>query len=363
MVKVGNMSMAQFESILKKKNVICFCAGRALQELCDEYDLLNNKIEYIVDNSKNGEICKIGGKKIPIIDVSVLDFDDDMIVIISSIKYADEIIKQLDDIRKFDGMTVYVPHMFTEEKESKTKNDSAIPIIPKTIHYCWFGNNPIPQKFKDNIKTWEKYCPDYEIILWNESNYDWKKNKYMKQAYEAKKWGFVPDYARLDIINSYGGIYLDTDVELVRNIDSLLQYKLFCGFESRKYVAFGLGFGSKKEHHILKEMMDEYDKTDFLNYDGTLNLLPSPAYQTNVLLKHGLVCDGRTQHHDDYSVFSQEYFAPINAIGFGNITKNTYSIHQYAATWYDEEQKKDKKKILESVNYIKQRLDENLSMD
>ena len=236
-------------------------------------------------------------------------------------------------------------------------------MIPKVIHYCWFGGNELPELAMKCIDSWKKFCPDYEIKQWNEKNYDLDSSRYIKEAYKNKKWAFVSDYARLDIIYNNGGIYLDTDVELVRNIDSLLQYKLFCGFESRKYVAFGLGFGSKKEHHILKEMMDEYDKTDFLNYDGTLNLLPSPAYQTNVLLKHGLVCDGRTQHHDDYSVFSQEYFAPINAIGFGNITKNTYSIHQYAATWYDEEQKKDKKKILESVNYIKQRLDENLSMD
>ena len=236
-------------------------------------------------------------------------------------------------------------------------------MIPKIIHYCWFGGKPIPDWAEKCIASWKKYCPDYKIIKWDESNYDVTKNTYMRQAYEQKKWGFVPDYARLDIINSYGGIYLDTDVELVRNIDNLLQYKLFCGFESRRYVAFGLGFGSKKNHHILQEMMEEYDKTDFLNNDGKLNLLPSPAYQTKILLKNGLVCNGRTQHHDDYSVFSQEYFAPINAIGFGNITKNTYSIHQYAATWHDEENKKEKARILESVNYIKERINNNLCED
>lgn len=360
MVKVGNMTVALFEKILEKKKVICFCAGKALQELCDEYILLKERIEYIVDNRRNGEIYEINGKKMPIIDAQNVEFSGNSIIIISSIMYADEIVMQLDSIHKFDGMTVYVPYMFVEDKEPEGENNMAVAIIPKTIHYCWFGEKPIPQKFKDNIETWKRYCPNYEIVLWNESNYDWKKNKYMKQAYESGKWGFVPDYARLDIINSYGGVYLDTDVEIVRNIDSLLQHELFCGFESRKYVAFGLGFGGKREHPILEEMMEEYEKIDFINKDGTLNLLPSPAYQTKVLLKHGLICNGHTQRHDNYIVFSQEYFAPINAIGLGNVTSSTYSIHQYAATWYDDNQKSTKKRIIESVNYIKQRLDESL---
>ena len=94
-------------------------------------------------------------------------------------------------------------------------------MIPKKIHYCWFGGNPMPEKDKKCIESWKRYCPDYEIIRWDESNYDVSKNRYMKEAYEEKKWGFVPDYARLDIIYNEGGIYLDTDVELVKNLDDL----------------------------------------------------------------------------------------------------------------------------------------------
>ena len=133
------------------------------------------------------------------------------------------------------------------------------PIIPKKIPYIWFGGNPLPKQYQDWIKTWKKFCPDYEIIEWNESNYDVTKNKYMSQAYQAKKWGFVPDYARLDVIYKYGGIYLDTDVELIANLDDLLHQEAFACFESNENVAFGLGVGAAKGNHLIKELRDWYD--------------------------------------------------------------------------------------------------------
>ena len=121
--------------------------------------------------------------------------------------------------------------------------------IPKIIHYCWVGGSPKPQSVLYCIESWKRNCPDYEIREWNETNYDFTKNKYMQQAYEAQKWGFVPDYARLDIIYEYGGIYLDTDVEMVRNFDELLSRSSFFGFEDTGegsfFVACGLGFGAQ----------------------------------------------------------------------------------------------------------------------
>ena len=109
-------------------------------------------------------------------------------------------------------------------------------MIPKVIHYCWFGKNELPEDAKRCIASWKKFCPDYEIIEWNETNYDVRKNKYMSDAYDEKKWAFVSDYARIDIIYNYGGIYLDTDVELLRPLDELLKDKMFCGWESRDSI-------------------------------------------------------------------------------------------------------------------------------
>ena len=129
-------------------------------------------------------------------------------------------------------------------------------MIPKIIHYCWFGNKKIPFRLKKYIKTWKKFCPDYEIKLWTQNNYDITKNGFMSQAASAKKWAFVSDYARLDIVEQYGGIYLDTDVELVKSLDDLLKYKAFAGFECSEYVSFGLGFGAEAHNPIIKEIRD-----------------------------------------------------------------------------------------------------------
>ncbi len=121
-------------------------------------------------------------------------------------------------------------------------------MIPKTIHYCWFGRNPKPKLAEKCIRSWKRRCPDYEIIEWNEDNYDISSAPlFVRQAYEKKKWGFVPDYIRLDLINRFGGIYLDTDVEVLKRLDCFLENKSFFGLENNKYVALGLGFGAEKE--------------------------------------------------------------------------------------------------------------------
>ena len=249
--------------------------------------------------------------------------------------------------------------MFTSHLNKSNRGvikESSEIMIPKKIHYMWFGSKDLPENLQRCVDSWKKYCPDYEIIRWDESNYDISKCDYMRQAYEVKKWGFVPDYARLDIVNTYGGIYLDTDVELIRPLDEFLKFDLFCGFESQKFVAFGLGFGGKANHPILQEMMEVYDKIKFVNKDGSLNVIASPVYQTEVLVKHGLQQNGRSQKHENFVVFSKEYFAPINSYGFGTVTENTYSIHQYAATWFSEKQKLEKKKIEESYQFVMRRI-------
>ena len=209
-------------------------------------------------------------------------------------------------------------------------------MIPKKIHYCWLGGKPLPPLAEKCIASWKKFCPDYEIVCWNESNYDFTKHPYMKQALEAKKWGFVPDYARLDILYQYGGIYLDTDVELVKCLDDLLECKFYAGFESEKVIALGLGFGAEAGHPLLKEMMDDYDNYSFINEDGNLNLLPSPVIQTDLLLKKGLIFDtGNIQClNNETTIYPVRYFAPKNGC-FNRyiLTPDTYSIHRYAASW------------------------------
>ena len=214
-------------------------------------------------------------------------------------------------------------------------------MIPKKIHYCWVGGSPLPESAIKCIRSWKKYCPDYEIIEWNEANYDFSSIPYMKEAYDAKKWAFVPDYARLDIVYRYGGIYLDTDVELIRPFDRLLLLQGFAGFEDDLHVAFGLGFGAEAGNPVIKKLMEAYDDLHFIGDDGELNLTASPVLNTDTLVRRcGLICNGKNQELDGLTVFSPEYFCPKSfEDGIVRKTKNTYSIHHYDASWFTGEQR------------------------
>lgn len=356
MIRIINCYLDDFLQQLKNRKVICFGAGQDFFDICEVFHLAP-KLRYVVDNYKCGTTIKINGIQVPVVSLNEIggEIQDD-ILLITTLKYAKEVILQLDRIPLCDEESFYVPRLFIGETDQMVFDDSKTQIIPKTIHYCWFGDNPMPKHFQDNIDTWQRCCPDYEIVRWDESNYDITKNRYMKQAYEEKKWGFVPDYARLDIINQHGGIYLDTDVKLLRSLDDLLIFNMFCGFENNSYVAFGLGFGACKNHRILKTMLNEYNQMEFRRGDGTLNLTASPKYQTRTLEKYGLKRNGHIQIYDEFVVLSSEYFAPINEYGFGNPTKNSFSIHQYAATWFNSEQQKGRERFIENYRYIMNRL-------
>lgn len=225
--------------------------------------------------------------------------------------------------------------------------------IPKKIHYCWFGGNPLPKLAIKCINSWKKYCPDYEIIEWNESNFDINQNEYCKEAYAAKKWAFVTDYARLAILHKYGGVYFDTDVELVRNIDDLLENACFMGIEKSirvVEVASGLGVGAEAGHPLIKEIIDDYDGVHFLKEDGTFDLTTCTVRNTRVLRKHGYCDEDRTQTVAGATIYASEYFSPIEMEnGFMKKTENTYSIHHYGLSWTTEEKRKARKKGLRKL--------------
>ena len=214
-------------------------------------------------------------------------------------------------------------------------------MIPKIIHYCWFGGNPIPEKDKKCIESWKKFCPDYEIIEWNENNFDINCCQYVKEAYEAKKWAFVSDFARLWIIYNYGGIYFDTDVELLKNIDIFLNYDGFFGFENNIHIATGLGFGAIPKNFLVKAMLDDYDKVHFRLENDTFDTTPCPERNTKVLANFDLKSVNTFQLINNNAFLPTDYLCPIDYYtGKKNITKNTISVHWYNGSWQNDEQKK-----------------------
>lgn len=219
--------------------------------------------------------------------------------------------------------------------------------IPKTIHYCWFGHNPKPKLALKCIQSWKKYCPDYQVIEWNEDNFDISSCPlYVRQAYEVKKWAFVTDYVRLKVVREHGGIYLDTDVELIKPLDALLEYSAYFGFEDGRHIATGLGFGAEKGHPILKEIMDDYENIPFILENGEYDRLSCPKRNTSVFIRHGLIQNNQTQRLDDNTqILSAEWLCPKSfESGLTTITKNTYSIHHFDASWFSEEAKHQKEK-------------------
>lgn len=206
-------------------------------------------------------------------------------------------------------------------------------MIPKTIHYCWFGKNPLPDKAKKCIASWKKYCPDYEIIEWNEDNYDVYQNAYTTFVYENRKFAFLSDYARLQIILREGGLYFDVDVEVVRPLDELLEHKAFFGFETEKYVNTGVGFGADPHNPIVIQMLREYDSL----LDGMHGTIGCPILNTQALVRCGLQQNGMQQTIDGAVIYPVSYFNPYDdSTGRLRKTDETFSIHWFAKSWMDK---------------------------
>ncbi len=216
-------------------------------------------------------------------------------------------------------------------------------MIPKIIHYCWFGRNPKPKLADKCIKSWKKYCKDFQIIEWNEDNFDISACPlYVRQAYAEKKWAFVTDYVRLKVVYENGGVYFDTDVELRKKLGSLLEYKSFFGFEDGCFVNTGLGFGAEKSFPLLAEIMSDYNEIPFVKEDETFDTTACPRRNTPVFVRHGLQQNNTLQILDDGTlILPTDYLCPVDyQTGEANYTKNTYSVHWFSASWQTQEQKK-----------------------
>ena len=218
-------------------------------------------------------------------------------------------------------------------------------MIPKIIHFCWFGQLKKTRLVKKCIRSWKKYLPDYQIIEWNEDNYDLSAAPvFVQDAVKAKKWAFAVDYIRYQVIYEHGGIYFDTDVEVLKNFDSFRRNKAFFGFEDKKQIASGLGFGAEKGTPILQELMNNYINIPFLLADGQYDLLPCPERDTPVFIEHGFQPNGKEQVLDgDIHIYPSEYFCPFDWYERKlRKTKNTAAIHWYAMSWVVDNQHRER---------------------
>lgn len=208
-------------------------------------------------------------------------------------------------------------------------------MIPKIIHYCWFSYPPdYPPDVLKCFASWKKFLPDYEIKLWNAKNFDLSVCPYAMEAYNERKFAFASDYVRLRVLYDYGGIYFDSDIEVLRSFDDLLDDEAFTGFEDKGRIAAWI-FGSEKGNPIFKEFLDYYNGRHFILGRGYYDTTPNPVPITKTLMKHGLTSDNKIQRLEHITVYPMEYFCPFNPYrkGYDCFTENTYANHHFNGAW------------------------------
>ncbi len=347
-MKLRHCTVDEFARRTADKKIICFGAYVMPLSLCNEFQEYHfeDRIVYLADNDekKHRKDFRLpNGRTRKIISAQQLSeiADKDTVLIITSDYFA-AIIEQLDQYKQLDEMHCYIyPFMKYDMVHDKIvpARHSEQPLIPKKIHYFWFGKNPMTEMMRRCMDSWKRYCPDYEIIEWNEDNYDITKNKFMLEAYEAGKYGFVPDYARLDIIYRHGGIYFDTDVEMVRNIDDMLYNEAFFGFGNYGRINTGAGFGSVAGHRVFKRLLEEYGTFSFRRSDGTLDLTTNTIHEEPVFKEFGLRQKDEFQIMGGASVFPSDFMSPhIPGFSTYKTSCNTVTVHHNGFSWASKTQ-------------------------
>lgn len=219
-------------------------------------------------------------------------------------------------------------------------------MIPKTIHYCWFGGNEKTELVKKCIESWKRCCPDYQIVEWNEGNFDVASNTFVKEAYDSKKYAFVADYVRLWALYHYGGIYMDSDVELLRPLDEhFLEHEAFSGFEKEKNPLTGI-MGAVQGFDLFGKALDYYKDRHFIMEDGTFDMTTNVTIFRDDLTKRGLLLNNQFQVIDGFALYPSDWFCPLDdSTGILHKTENTYTIHWFSKSWWDKKSVRKYKRI------------------
>lgn len=351
-----SFDLAHFKAFIAERR--CFCFGCGIQgtkiiNIMENWGYEKNIVAFTDNNQKKIGLFMTNGivsyPTIPLSEFVELINSDDVIIISSADvvniyaqldKYA-----QLNEVVCF-GLGEIGLHQLIVSDYKKVVKESDVPLIPKVLHYFWIGNE-MPDLMKRNIEHWHELCPDYEIREWNERNYDISKKSYMLQAYEMKKWGFVSDYARLDIIYNFGGIYLDTDVEMVKRPDELLYQQCFGISDCSFLLNLGAGFGAVQGTPIIKEFRDYYDTVNFLEKDKSINNQPIQYHTFQVLRKYNYKVNDSLQTVNGMNLYPM-IMAGTNVYTMQmRITDRTYFLHYGTSTWLDQNYKNRRKELFQ----------------
>ena len=345
-MKLREASWNEFVSSIKQQNqkVVVYGAGvigKITLPMYIEDQQLEASILFIADADphKSGGFIRIGNRDIAICPPEKMkSIQDKFVILVTGSRY-EAILRYLEQVEELSKTDVYIfPQMLVKEcrifKKIEIAKKFSQPLIPKVIHYCWFGRSEMPDRLKKCQESWVRYCPDYQIVEWNEDNYDVEKHTYARQAYHCKKLSYVSDVARLEILYENGGIYLDTDVELIRSLDELLYQPGFIGVEKWGVVNSGGGCGVRPRHPMIGKMLECRLDVPFKREDGSLNLETSGSFESKPLLEYGFRPDNTLQTVGDLTVYPSDFFHPFDYMSKELcVTENTYGIHHFMGSW------------------------------
>lgn len=364
MLHVKNMGPIGFKRYIQDKKVYIFGAGRALESCMDLY-CGGKRVAGIIDNNSVlwGEILFHHEMPVAVFGVERLvrelrneEEKRRSVLLISSPFYAADIVEELDRIPELDGVECFLQVLIrnTKEKIKPFEFTSGEEIIPKKIHYIWVGGKHLPYEFEANIESWKKYNPQYEIICWNEKNYDFNKCAYVREAYATQEWGFVPNYVRLDIVYRHGGIYLDTDVEVKKNFDCLLRDAAFINMGSADRINMGCGFGAVAGHRMIYDMAKAFEESHFQLKNGKPGKRPCHMFVHPVVTQYGFEIKNEYQKRNQIALYPCEVMSPLTIEGMENfISEKTLSVHKEAGAWKNPKEQAGMRKL---VALIKDRL-------
>lgn len=368
-MRTVNAGMDRFIEYISDKNLYIYGIGDIYQRLMSRevYHPIHERVVGYIDNGKAGQDIEVFGKKYHVYDVGFLQSVGQGVVLLCGEKYMDEMYRALCGQQISDNIECFIlPLIWTvtdgrgdmriKELLSEDTNDCNRK-IDKRIHCFWFSGEKKPRTYQKCIDSWRKVCPDYEIIEWNADNYDCNKNIFMKKAYEGKKWAFVSDYARLDVIYHFGGIYLDMDVELLKPLDPLLKFKAFFNFGTQYEIDLGSGFGSIKNNPLIGSLLQMYTDQEFCDeYENlALDKFVQPALIKEEFPKWGIRMDGSMQLVDDMLLLPRKYYSPVDDFFLQNFIQcdDTMGIHHYNAGWWTKKNHEQRRNRLSWVDIAK----------
>lgn len=365
-------SINSFNEKMHNRPAILIGAGNRAKDILRKYDW---NIKCAVDSNPelSESFLSYGEKKITVYSWDHLyEQENDNSVLLITPMMVSELIDKVNSDERLANKEVYVYQYMTAVqwdidriKVSRKPFDitkGTEKRIPKIIHYFWYSGDPYPEKVQRCIDSWKKFCPDYELRKWDLTNYK-TDNLFCNEALSVKNWAHASDYGRCDVLSRFGGIYLDTDVELVKPLDDLLYDDGFFVFESADGVDPGSGMGACKGNALFEEICKQYEGLHFINEDGTYNKVNIIDQYTDVLKRHGLVSDGSYQIVDGIAVYPPLVMSPYSYnTGFTAAYEKTYGIHHWVSAWISDEWKRELQKKRDFFSYRVHSVEELLEL-